>query len=123
MTFSGLQADDTLTELTQVFDSKNAGNRTLSVVPDYILNDGNSGLNYTVTLNTAIGAIDPAIAVLHAVKTYDGSSQFTADQITVNGIADEMLTLSGSGFAIANSNKVSDNNTNYLVSIGDFGAY
>ena len=44
----------------QVFDSKNAGSRTLSV-STYTITDGNSGTNYgPVTKNTAAGTVNPA---------------------------------------------------------------
>lgn len=59
VTFSGLQPGDALSGLTQSFDSKNAGSRTLTVDAGYVLNDGNGGNNYTVTTNAATGTITP----------------------------------------------------------------
>ncbi|MBV5310987.1 YDG domain-containing protein [Chromatium okenii] len=117
--FSGLQIGDTLTELTQVFDSKHAGSRTLNVSPDYVLNDGNSGLNYSVTLNPAKGTINPIVASLNASKIYDGTAQFNTNQINVTGIFGELLTLNGTGLATANSNQVADNDVNYLKNLAD----
>src|SRR5207248_10125645 len=58
-TFVTLVTGDTGTAV-QVFDSKNAGSRTLSV-SSFTINDGNSGNNYgPVTKNTAAGTINPA---------------------------------------------------------------
>ncbi|WP_242445735.1 beta strand repeat-containing protein [Chromatium okenii] len=119
VTFSGLQTGDTLTKLTQVFDSKHAGSRTLNVSPDYVLNDGNSGLNYSVTLKSVKGTIDPAVASLNASKIYDGTAQFSTSQINVTGIFGELLTLNGTGLATANSNQVADNDVNYLKDLAD----
>lgn len=59
VTFSGLQLGDALSGLTQSFDSKNAGSRTLTVDAGYVLNDGNGGNNYNVTTNAAAGTITP----------------------------------------------------------------
>jgi hypothetical protein len=75
-TVSGLQGTDTVTGLMQVFDSVNAGPRTLSVSA-YTVNDGNNGGNYAVTTNTALGSITRAPLLISAVsanKTYDGTT-------------------------------------------------
>ena len=57
--FVTLVGTDTGTAV-QVFDSKNAGSRTLSV-STYTITDGNSGNNYgPVTKNTAAGTVNPA---------------------------------------------------------------
>jgi hypothetical protein len=54
---SGLQGSDTASAV-QVFDSQNAGARTLGVV-SFAVNDGNGGNNYTVaSLGTASGTIN-----------------------------------------------------------------
>ncbi len=45
--------------LTQTFDSRNAGSRTLTV-GGYAVDDGNGGANYAVTSTTASGAITAA---------------------------------------------------------------
>ena len=115
---SGLQTGDSLSGLSQVFDSKHAGSRTLSIAPSYVLNDGNGGLNYSVTLNSASGSITPATAAISAAKTYDGTPDFSASQIQISGIPGETLTLAGSGTATAHSAAVADNASNYLASLG-----
>src|SRR5437763_5762045 len=59
-TTSGLQGSDTVTGLSQAFDSANAGSRTLPVNGGYVIHDGNGGANYSVTPHTASGTINPA---------------------------------------------------------------
>jgi len=96
--FSG----DSFTTLKQTFESKNVlgtGGSTLEV--SYVISDGNSGGNYTVTTQTATGTITPAALTISAVtasKTYDGtttSSQTPAYQVT--GLAANTL-FSGDSF-------------------------
>ena len=61
-TTSGLVTGDTVSSLSQSFESRNVlgtGGSTLSVDDGYAVNDGNGGNNYAVTLNTATGTISP----------------------------------------------------------------
>jgi len=77
-----LVGGDTIADLSQSFDSKNAGNRTLNVNAGYVVDDGNNGGNYTVNLVSAFGTITPAQLTLSAVtdsKVYDGT---TSDGLT-----------------------------------------
>jgi filamentous hemagglutinin family protein len=53
---SGLVSTDSIADLSQAFDSSAVGARTLNV-NGYVLNDGNGGNNYEVTLVAASGAI------------------------------------------------------------------
>ena len=66
----------------QVFDSKNAGTRTLSV-SSYTISDGNGGANYgPVTTNTAAGSISTLALTINAVrdsKTYDGNANSSGE--------------------------------------------
>lgn len=64
----GLQGSDSLAA-TQSFDSKNAGPRTLAVNNGYVINDGNSGNNYTVNTATATGTIAKANASVSGTTT------------------------------------------------------
>ena len=57
---SGLVASDSVSALTQAFDSRNAGSRSLVVGTGFTINDGNGGGNYTVVTNPAAGSIVPA---------------------------------------------------------------
>ncbi|MDP1522575.1 MAG: filamentous hemagglutinin N-terminal domain-containing protein [Methylotenera sp.] len=87
---AGLQGTDTITGLSQSFDSKNAGARTLIVDTGFTVNDGNSGLNYNTVLNTAAGSITQrAITVTSSPdsKTYDGNiSSAVTPSITAGSI-------------------------------------
>ncbi|MDP2229777.1 filamentous hemagglutinin N-terminal domain-containing protein [Methylotenera sp.] len=90
---AGLQGTDTITGLSQSFDSKNAGARTLTVDTGFTVNDGNSGLNYNTVLNTAAGSITQrAITVTSSPdsKTYDGNiSSAVTPSITAGSIMAE----------------------------------
>lgn len=63
-TVSGLQGSDTVTGLSESYDTENAGtNKTLAVNTGYSVNDGNAGNNYTVALvANYTGVITPAPA-------------------------------------------------------------
>lgn len=102
VTISGLQSGDTITGLSQSFDSKNAGSRTLGVNAGYTVNDGNSGGNYTVSTRNATGTIarkDVTLSAMTAAnKTYDGNDSAAMTNGTVQGtVAGETLSVSGSG--------------------------
>ena len=60
VTYSGLVAGDSVTGLSQSFDSRNAGGRDLSVNAGYVVIDGNGGGNYNVVENKASGTINKA---------------------------------------------------------------
>ena len=53
----GLVSGDSIGGLSQAFDSPKTGNRTLLVNPNYLVNDGNGGNNYTYNIGTAPGII------------------------------------------------------------------
>ena len=82
-TVSGLQGDDSVTDLDQAFQSRHVmgtDGSTLAVT-DYTVNDENGGANYSVTTETAPGTINPATLTINAVtdtKTYDGTT--TSDE-------------------------------------------
>ena len=93
---TGVQTGDTVTA-QQEFDSRNAGNRTLSVA-GVVVNDGNNGDNYNVVAGTASGLINKAQATVTANglnTVYNGKDQtatgFTASGL-VNGETESVLT-------------------------------
>jgi hypothetical protein len=91
---SGLVSGDTVSGLTQVFDSRNAGSRQLQVSA-YAINDGNSGANYSVTLNTALGSITPApltIAAVSDTRVYDGTIVSTAGPTAIGLVTTDTVT-------------------------------
>jgi filamentous hemagglutinin family protein len=109
-TFSGLQTGDTLSGLSQAFTSPNvlgANASTLQVNNGYTLSDGNTGGNYTVITNSALGTI--SAAALNAInlsgsRTYDGTTNVAANIFTLSGLLNnDNLTLSGVG-TIASKN-------------------
>ena len=59
-TVSGLQGSDTVTGLAETYANANAGTGKTLNVTGYAVNDGNQGGNYTLTLASATGVIDPA---------------------------------------------------------------
>jgi len=126
-THSTLIAGDSISGEVQTFDSRNAGDRTLSVT-GYTINDGNDGQNYTVTLVSAPGTINPAPLTIAAVtdkKNYDGTATSTATPVitgligTDGGSATQAFdskdagarTLSIVGYAIDDGN----DGGNYIV--------
>src|SRR5690606_34026264 len=90
-TVTGLMDGDSLSDLSQSFDSKNVlgtDGSTLSVNTDYVLDDGNDGKNYQVVLNTATGTIAPATLTLVASsdsKLYDGTTD-SDGRVRVSGL-------------------------------------
>lgn len=99
----GLKSGDTVTGLSQRFDSKNAGTRTLLVNGGYLINDGNGGGNYLVTTSTATGTITPrnlSITLAADDKIYDGTVTATGT-LTSNQIAGDALTLSAAALSFA----------------------
>jgi len=85
-TTSGLQGSDSVTGLTETYDTKNAGTGKTLSVSAYTVNDGNSGNNYTVsTATSTAGVISKAMLTITAAvntKTYDGSTSASATPTT-----------------------------------------
>jgi filamentous hemagglutinin family protein len=80
---SGLVAGDSISDVTESYDSKNAGARILSVNNGYVISDGNGGDNYTITTTTATGTITPLAITVTAAgnnRVYNGT---TADAVTL----------------------------------------
>ncbi|MCX6876832.1 MAG: MBG domain-containing protein [Verrucomicrobia bacterium] len=72
-----LPSGDTTTTLSQAFETKDAGEGNKVIVPDIVLDDGNGGANYAVTLeNCPTGTIHQATATVtlgDLAHAYDGS--------------------------------------------------
>jgi hypothetical protein len=131
-TTSGLQGSDSVTGLTETYDTKNVGTGKTLSVSAYTVNDGNSGANYTVSTATSIaGVISKATLTITATantKIYDGSTSSAAtptvsglqDSDTVTGLAETYdtknvgtdKTLSVSAYTVNDGN----NGNNYTVS-------
>ncbi len=57
-TVSGLAGSDTVTGLSETYDTKNVGTgKTLSVAAGYAVSDGNSGANYAVTTSSSTAGV------------------------------------------------------------------
>ena len=98
-TVTGLQGFDTVTGLTETYDTKNVGTGKTLTVSTYTVNDGNAGANYTVnTVSSSAGEIDPATLTVTA-----------NDKSKMCGQPNPALTASYSGF-------ISGEDTNVLTS-------
>jgi len=123
---TGLQGNDTIVNLSQAFDSVNAGSRTLAVGNGFTINDGNGGANYSVTRQAAAGSISPAPLLLSAVsqsRTYDTTSASSLS-VAVSGLrgADSVSNLS-QAFDSANAgSRTLTVNGGFTVNDGNGGA-
>ncbi len=86
-----LYGSDTITGLTQAFESKNAlgsGGSTLELTGGSI-DDGNGGADYSVTIHTAAGTITPAPLSITAVSTSaEAGALLPAFSVTFSGFVD-----------------------------------
>jgi sugar lactone lactonase YvrE len=90
-TVVGLLAGDTVTSLSETYADPNAG-QTKTLHAAYTISDGNNGNNYTVTVDSATGTINPATLTV------------TADaQTKVYGQSDPALTYTATGYALGDS--------------------
>ena len=125
---SGLQSGDSINGLSQVFDSKNAGIRTITVSSGYTINDGNGGANYIVSSSSTEGEITPAPLFVNAQginKLFDGT---TVAQVTLsdNRIAGDNLTITNSSANFADAEVGTNKQIDVLgiaISGGDAGNY
>ena len=100
VSIAGLVAGDSISGLTQSYDSRNAGNRILSVDAGYALDDGNGGGNYAVSHQSAAASIDPkaiTAAITAADKTYDGTTAAATAGNLAGAIAGDDLALATDG--------------------------
>jgi hypothetical protein len=81
-----LQGSDSVTGLTETYDTKDAGTGKTLSVSAYTVNDGNSGNNYTVsTATSTAGVINKVALTITAAantKTYDSSTSASATPTT-----------------------------------------
>jgi predicted outer membrane repeat protein len=130
-TYGTLYGGDTVTGLTQAFDSKNVlgTDGSTLIVTDYTINDGDDGKDYTVTTQSAAGTITPAALTITATgdtKVYDGttiSSQAPTDSGLIAAAGD---TVTGLTEAFASKNVLGADGsalivTGYSVNDGDGG--
>jgi hypothetical protein len=96
-TVAGLVTGDTVTGLSETYNSKNAGTgKTLSVAAGYTVSDGNSGGNYTVTTaSSTAGVINKAtltITALANTKTFDNTTSAAATPTVVGLVGGDTVT-------------------------------
>ena len=98
-TVGTLYGTDSVTGVTQAFASANVLGTNLSTlnVATYTVNDGNGGLNYTVTKNPATGTISPAALTATGSQVYNGTTSFPGNHLTVAGVDGQTFTATGSG--------------------------
>ncbi len=127
-TVTGLVSGDTVTGLAEVYNDTNvATGKTLSVNPSFIINDGNSGKNYTVTTapdkTGVIGPPNPVLTLpnsLAVIEPPEGMTvtvnltltvnlplNYTVNYQTVNGSA-----LAGTDFVAINTGTIHVNDAN-----------
>jgi hypothetical protein len=91
-----LQGSDSVTGLTETYDTKNVGTGKTLSVSAYTVNDGNTGANYTVsTVASTAGVINPAMLTV----TADNKSKMC-------GQPNPPLTASYNGFVNGESTNV-----------------
>ncbi len=131
-TVSGLQGGDTVTGLAELYADRNAGSGKTLSVSAYLVNDGNTGGNYSITTVTSTtGVINKAALTVSAVtntKSFDGSTTAAAIPTvtglqggdTVTGLSetyDNSNPGSGKTLSVASGFNVNDGNSgnNYTV--------
>jgi hypothetical protein len=133
-TSAGLQTGDTLNgPLTQAYASKSVLGMlgsTLVASGPYSVTDGNSGNNYTVSVNTALGTINPLTlvgSITAANKVYDGDNTATILTRTLaTAIAGDAVSYIG-GTALFNDKNAAPGKTVAATGLslagGDAGNY
>ncbi|MGH8619392.1 MAG: MBG domain-containing protein, partial [Burkholderiales bacterium] len=102
---------------------------TLNVDAGYVVNDGNGGGNYSVTLNSALGTITPAplgvTLVGPVTKTYDGttSAVLAPPNFTLSGlVGGESASVTQTVGVYATPNAGAGINVSTTLAGGDFSA-
>jgi hypothetical protein len=119
-THSALISGDSISTLTQTFDSKNASStngRTLTV-GSYTISDGNNGGNYDVTVNTATGTINKAPLGVELTGIYNGTTSYingTSGTATFTGLVNGE-TLNNATLVLYAKDVIS-NSTNYVTGV------
>ncbi len=89
---SGLFSADNVTNLTQSYSSPNAmgvNGSTLAVNAGYVVNDGNGGNNYAITLQTVSGTITPAALAI----TYTANGATSIYGTAISGLTGAVGTM------------------------------
>ena len=120
-----LHGGDQISNLSQSFESKNAGdNRTLSVNGGYVIDDGNGGKNYAVTTKTATGSISQreiSATISATDRVYDGSLDAAVIGAFEQRSGNTGL-ISGDDLSLAASGRFADKNTGENKTVSYSGA-
>ena len=105
ITAGSLATGDSAT-YNQVFDSRNAGARSL--IPSAAITDGNNGSNYSVSFHNATGSISP-LAITGSItasdKTYDGTVAANIVTRTLGGVLlNDAVSYAGGSASFSDSN-------------------
>ena len=97
---TGLLGGDTATNLTETYDTANAGTGKTLRVANYTINDGNGGNNYIIKLmDDKTGEINLALLTITAndyTKTYNGLGYTGGNGVTYSGfISDDTAAVLG----------------------------
>jgi len=128
-TVLGLVGSDTVTDLTEAFESKDVlgTNKSTLDVTGYTVNDGNSGNDYTVTTVTAAGTITPAVLTIIGAtdtKVYDGTTASSATPTVLGLVGSDTVTDLTEAFEskdVLGTNKSTLDVTGYTVNDGNSG--
>lgn len=125
---TGLHGADAVTGLTQKFLDRHAGSdKSLQINGGYLVNDGNGGNNYLVSIdNSATGTITPATLTLTAAgisKTYDATTAAAAVPIASGLMGSDTVTGMTESYADkhAGSGKTLQVNDGFVVTDGNNG--
>jgi len=109
---------DSLTGLKQAYQSKNVlGIRGSFLLPEYVLDDGNGGNNYTQFVNGVYATITPAQLTVSAVsdtKVYDGTTVSSATPSVIGLQTGDSLT--GLSQAFTSKNVMGPNGSTLVLS-------
>jgi hypothetical protein len=120
---TGLQGSDTVT-VSQAFDSKNVGARTLVVNSGFSIADQNGGDNYTVSTQTASGTISQNTSANVVLTANSGTVEFNGSTQSVTGLASAIGLLgddvaNNGGVTASTSGRNAGTHTNTVFELGD----
>lgn len=108
VTTGALVGGDTLGGGSFAFLDPNADTGKTVTVSGVTVNDGNGGLNYTVTTadntNSSITAANLTLGTINVIKTYDGTTGAAGALVVTGGALFGSDSVSGGSFAFTNKN-------------------
>ncbi len=124
ITAGQLFGGDTLTSLSQAYNSKNVlgtNGSTLSVNPHYVLTDAS---DYKVTLRTAPGTITPLVITATGTRVYNGTPDVDGSILTITDLVPgDDVGLTGTGTSNSPHVGTHDVGGDLTLTGGDAGTY